>query len=170
MLEAVIFDFGHTIMDEMQYREIPLRSRPVRLMPGVEEALPNIPLKLGVWANTKRAREAGVRQWLRRAGLDTYFTWVVTSAEAGYRKPDSRFFAYALWRCRLRRNDVLFVGNQLDTDIKGASDYGIANVLLSGPEFQSPDDNGSSGLVKPTYTISRLEELAELVEGLQHQN
>ena len=69
MLEAVIFDFGHTIVDELQYRDIPLRSRPVRLMPGVEEALPNIPLKLGVWANTKRAREAGVRQWLRRAGL-----------------------------------------------------------------------------------------------------
>src|SRR5689334_14700879 len=127
MLEAVIFDFGHTIMDELQYRDVPLRFRPVRLMPGVEEILPKIPLKLGIWANTKRAREAGLRRWLRRAGIDTYFAWVVTSVEAGYRKPDSRFFAYALRRWRLRKDRVLFVGNQLDTDIKGALDYGIAN-------------------------------------------
>jgi phosphoglycolate phosphatase-like HAD superfamily hydrolase len=84
MLDAVILDFGHTTMDELQYRDVPLRSRPIRLMPGVEQTLPRIPLKLGIWANTKRAREAGLRQWLRRAGIDIYFTWVVTSAEAGY--------------------------------------------------------------------------------------
>ena len=170
MLEAVIFDFGHTIMDELQYRDVPLRSRPVRLMPGVEQTLPRIPLKLGIWANTKRAQETGLRQWLRRAGMDRYFIWVVTSVEAGYRKPDSRFFAYALRRCRLKKNRVLFVGNQLDTDIRGASDYGIANVWLSGARFQSPDDNGSSAPVKPTHTINRLEELPDLVERLQRQN
>jgi HAD superfamily hydrolase (TIGR01662 family) len=145
MLDAVILDFGHTIMDELQYRDVPLRSRPIRLMPGVEQTLPRIPLKLGIWANTKRAREAGLRQWLRRAGIDIYFTWVVTSAEAGYRKPDSRFFDDALRKCRLKKNEVLFVGNQLNTDIKGASDYGIANVWLSGAEFRSPDDKGTLG-------------------------
>jgi FMN phosphatase YigB (HAD superfamily) len=169
MLEAVIFDFGHTIMDELQYRDVPLRPRPVRLMPGVEQTLPRIPLKLGIWANTKRAREAGLRQWLRRGGIDTYFTWVVTSVEAGYRKPDSRFFAYALRKCRLKKNEVLFVGNQLNTDIKGASDFGIANVWLSGAEFRSPDDKGTLGKRKPTHTIRCLEELPDLVRNL-HRN
>jgi HAD superfamily hydrolase (TIGR01662 family) len=169
MLDAVIFDFGHTIMDELQYREIPLRFRPVRLMPGVEETLPKIPLKLGIWANTKRAREAGVRRWLRRAGIDTYFTWVVTSVEAGYRKPDSRFFDYALRRCGLKKNEVLFVGNQLDTDMKGASDYGIANVWLSDAEFRSPDDQGSLGKRKPAHTIACLEELPDLVRNLRRK-
>jgi len=166
MLKAVIFDFGHTIMDEMQYGHVPLRARPIRLMPGVEEALSGIALRMGVWANTKRAREAGLRQWLKRAGIDSHFTWVVTSVEAGYRKPDPRFFSYALRRCRLGKDSVLFVGNQLNTDIVGASKYGIANVWLSGPEFRSPDDTGSTGLVKPTYTISRLDQLPGLVGQL----
>jgi hypothetical protein len=41
MIKAVMFDFGHTIMDELQYRDMPLRSRPVSLMPGVLEAASN---------------------------------------------------------------------------------------------------------------------------------
>jgi len=170
MLEAVIFDFGQTIMDELQNREVPLRRRPITLMPGVEDVLPRIPARMGIWANTRKAREAGLRRWLMRAGINKYFACVVTSVEAGFRKPDARFFAYALARCGLRKDEILFVGNQLNTDIKGASSFGIASVWLSGARFRSPDDIGTVTGVKPAYTIGGLEELPDLVRRLQSKN
>ena len=170
MLEAVIFDFGHTIMDELQNREVPLRYRPIALMPGVEDTLPRIRARMGIWANTKKAKEAGLRRWLVRADINKYFACVVTSVEAGFRKPDARFFAYALARCGLRKNEILFVGNQLSTDIEGASAFGIASVWLSGARFRSPDDTGTATGVKPTYTIGGLEELPDLVIKLQRKN
>jgi FMN phosphatase YigB (HAD superfamily) len=156
MITAVIFDLGHTIMDEIECRDIPLRARPIHLMPGVRETLPQITVRMGIWANTRRAREAGIRHWLRRAHIDCYFTWVVTSSDAGYRKPDRRFFDYALKRCGVKKSEVLFVGNQLNTDIRGANDYGIPSVWLSGAEYGSPDDTMPPKQVTATYVLPSL--------------
>jgi ribonucleotide monophosphatase NagD (HAD superfamily) len=50
---------------------------------------------------------------------------------------------------------MLFVGNQLNSDIKGAKDYGIKCVWLSGAAHRSPDDDpGLLDHVKPTYVCS----------------
>jgi putative hydrolase of the HAD superfamily len=167
MITAVIFDLGHTIMDELECRNIPLRTRPIHLMPGVRETLPRITVRMGIWANTRRAREAGIRHWLRRARIDHYFTWVVTSSDAGYRKPDPRFFDYALKKCSLKKSEVLFVGNQLNTDINGASDYGIPSVWLSGPEYRSPDDTLTAEQTKAKSVIQTLSELPIILDRLK---
>jgi FMN phosphatase YigB (HAD superfamily) len=38
------------------------------------------------------------------------------------------FFDFALRKCGLARDEVLFVGNQLNTDIAGGRAYGIRTV------------------------------------------
>jgi FMN phosphatase YigB (HAD superfamily) len=77
------------------------------------------------------------------------------------RKPAPEFFDYALSRCGLARENALFVGNQLNTDVAGAAAYGIASVWLAGPEFRSHDDRPCA--VSPTYTIGTLQELPSLL-------
>ncbi len=166
MLRAVMFDFGHTIMNELRGREIPLRSRPICFMPGLPDILPQIALKMGIWANTKVARHKDIRHWLRRAGINDYFAWVVTSVDAGARKPDRGFFSYALKKCELRKDEVLFVGNQLNSDIRGANAYGIASVWLSGRAYRSRDDTLGLRPARPTYVIKSLKELPSLLEEL----
>jgi hypothetical protein len=42
MLKAVMFDFGHTIMNEVKGGKLPLASRPVFLMPGLPGILPRV--------------------------------------------------------------------------------------------------------------------------------
>jgi FMN phosphatase YigB (HAD superfamily) len=167
MIKAVIFDFGHTIMNEVRDRDVPFSKCRINLMPGVLDVLPQISLPMGIWANTRRVREHGLRNWLVRAGINQYFTWIVTSVEAGHRKPDKKFFSFALKKCGLKKNEVLFVGNQLNTDIQGAVDYGITNVWLSGPEFRSTDDTYKKGQVEPTYTIPNLQALPRLLKKPQ---
>jgi FMN phosphatase YigB (HAD superfamily) len=164
-LMAVAFDWGHTVMNERLDADMPLRTRPVHLMPGVAEVLPRLAVPLALWANTRVDREGDVRQWLERAGLNHLFRWVVTSIDAGARKPAPEFFKYALLRCGLARESLLFVGNQLNTDVAGAAAYGIFSVWLSSPEFRSDDDQPCGA--SPTYTIRTLRELPTLIRRLR---
>ena len=163
-LKAIAFDWGHTLMDERRDERIPLDSRPVHLMPGVTDVLPQLTLPLAVWANTRDAGETAVRRWLDRAGLNSFFNWVITSVDAGARKPAPEFFRYALARCGLSRDDVLFVGNQRSSDIAGGETFGIRTVWLCGSAYRSPDDGPSSA--QPNYTLDTLYRLPALVRKL----
>jgi HAD superfamily hydrolase (TIGR01509 family) len=163
-LKAVAFDWGHTVMDECRDGDVPLDARPVHLMPGVAEVLPQIALPLALWANTRGAAETDVRGWLERAGLSRLFRWVITSVDAGARKPAPQFFQYALARCGLAKEDVLFVGNQLNTDVSGAEALGIPTIWLSGPDHRSADDGPCNA--SPTYTIRTLNDLPFLLQRL----
>jgi putative hydrolase of the HAD superfamily len=90
--------------------------------------------------------------------------------DAGARKPDRRFFSCALRKCKLKKEEVLFVGNQLNTDIRGANDYGIRCVWLFSRAYRSPDDTPSDALilsqVRPTHVIRSLKQLPALLEEL----
>src|SRR5260370_10676872 len=129
MVTLVAFDFGHTLMHERRDADVPLDVRPVHLMPDVLDVLPLIPVPMAVWANTRTARESEIRNWLARAGIERFFTSVVTSVDAGARQPAAAFFVFALARCGRVRDGVLFGGNQLNTDIRGGGDVGILAVL-----------------------------------------
>lgn len=165
--KAIAFDWGHTVMDETRDNEVPLPIRPIHLMPGVAEVLPQLTLPLALWANTRLANQADVRAWLERAGLGGLFRWVITSVDAGARKPARQFFEYALAHCGLDRQEVLFVGNQLNTDVTGGDAFGIQTVWLSGAEYRSADDRPCQAF--PTYAIRTLFELPALMQRLQDE-
>jgi FMN phosphatase YigB (HAD superfamily) len=159
-MKLIAFDWGHTLMDERRNLDA------VHLMPDVREVLPQLDMPLAVWANTRTAGEREVRRWLARAGIEQFFTWVVTSVDAGVRKPAPGFFEFALDRCGVAKDSVLFIGNQLNTDISGGEGFGIRTVWLSGVAYHSDDDDGTGG-INPSYTIQRLGELPSLLPLIQ---
>ena len=164
MIRMVAFDLGHTILDEVEYRELAIHLRPAVPMQGVLAALPRIDLPMAIWANTT-ATGAEVRAWLKGASLDHYFRCIVTSAEVGYRKPDKRFFVRALTECGYGAHEILFVGNQRNSDIEGANACGIQSVLLTAPAYRSADDCGTAN-AEPTYEIEYLDELPGLLRAI----
>jgi FMN phosphatase YigB (HAD superfamily) len=125
-----------------------------------------MPIPLAVWANTRTANAAELRRFLDRAGIGRFFTWVVTSIDAGFRKPAPEFFDFALCKCGLARNEVLFVGNQLNTDIAGGQEYGISTVWLCGSEYRSADETLFPHDVHPTHTIRTLRQLSSLLQRI----
>ena len=62
------------------------------------------------------------------AGLDGMADIVVTSAQAGARKPHPRIFGHTLERCGIEAADALFVGDTLGADVVGPLDYGMGAV------------------------------------------
>jgi FMN phosphatase YigB (HAD superfamily) len=156
-VKAVAFDFGHTLLDEQSVFGHP------RPMPGLLEALPQIRLPMAVWANTRNADEAAVRGILRTLQIDQYFSSVVTSVDAGFRKPAPEFFKFAMSQWSYAKDEILFVCNQLNTDVVGAESFGIRTAWLSAPEFRSPDETMTLGDVQPTFTLAGFAELASLL-------
>lgn len=62
---------------------------------------------------------------LHACGLEGCFDNVVLSEDAGYNKPDPRFFDYAISLAGATRDATLMIGDNLDTDILGAQRAGI---------------------------------------------
>ena len=166
-IRAVAFDFGHTLVDERRDGTLSLGSRPVHLTPEVFDILPRMSIPLAVWANTRTATGAELHHFLDRAGIGQFFAWVVTSVDAGFRKPAPEFFAFALSKCGLSRDEVVFVGNQLNTDIAGGREFGIRTVWLCGSAYRSADETLSPQDVHPTYTIHALRQLPSLLQQIR---
>jgi putative hydrolase of the HAD superfamily len=92
----------------------------------------------------------------RKLRLDRFFDFVLTSEEAGVEKPDPHIFWMALERMKLKKEEVLYVGDDLSSDLKGARNTGIDFVLFS-------PDGDSSG----DFPVARnFEELEKIVEEL----
>lgn len=68
------------------------------------------------------------------------------------------------WRAAQSLQDVLFVGNQLNTDVARRGPLGIRTVWLSDPEYRSADDTPRN--TTPSHSIAMLYELPALLQGL----
>lgn len=162
-LKLIAFDVGHTLIDESI--DAATFVPPIRLMPYVDQVLPQLRLPMAAWSNTRSAREADVRRLFAAAEIDQFFCSIVTSVDAGHRKPDPNFFHFALQQCGMSADQVLFVGNQINTDVCGGVRCGIQTVWVAGAPHRSPDDALSP--VRPHFVIDSLSELPRLIRRLQ---
>ncbi|WP_164669837.1 HAD family hydrolase [Virgibacillus doumboii] len=89
--------------------------------------------------------------------LRRYFDHIVISGAFGKGKPDPDIFMHALGLLSVDKEEVLMVGDNLKTDILGASRTGIASVWINR-HWEGKED------VVPDYEISQLEELLSIIE------
>lgn len=91
--------------------------------------------------------------------LVPYFDEIVISGAFGKGKPDASIFVHALERIGLNKDEVLMVGDNLMTDILGASRAGIKSVWINRHDKERNE-------VVPTYEITHLEQLYPILEAL----
>ena len=68
---------------------------------------------------------------LKNSGMDKYFTSVITSEEAGSKKPDPEIFHYALRKTGALAKDSIMIGDDLEVDIAGARSLGIDQIYVN---------------------------------------
>lgn len=90
---------------------------------------------------------------LKQSGLGRYFLKVITSEEAGYKKPDKRIFSYAFEKTGASPETSLMIGDDPDVDIIGAKQVGMDQVLFD-PK-QSFSQNGSTYYVSDLIDLKR---------------
>ena len=91
-----------------------------------------------------------------RCGLENRFTFVVFSQDVGFEKPDGRIFDVALKQANCSSNQLLHVGDSLQSDVAGAQNTGIRSVWLNRDNV--PNDTE----IEPDFEITSLDELPAL--------
>lgn len=92
---------------------------------------------------------------LKSSGMDKYFQKVITSEDAGVKKPDLRIFKYALEIANATSGESLMIGDDYEVDIVGAQNVGLDQVYFN--PLKKQNSNGC------TYEIQNLIELKEIL-------
>lgn len=94
---------------------------------------------------------------LQKANLLNYFSDLYISNEIGYEKPDFRFFEFCLNKSKMVKEEVLFVGDSLDADMKGAFLSGIDTCWFNPKLMENVGD------ININYTIENLIDLKAIL-------
>lgn len=99
-----------------------------RLIPDTKEMLTALQpsYRLGLLSNFTHGPAA--RKLLFHVGLDSFFPVVIISGELGYRKPDPRPFEELVKQLGVESFRVLYVGDDPEPDILGATQAGLSPV------------------------------------------
>ncbi len=116
-------------------------------------------IKLGIVSNTFISASSLDRQ-LARFGILDFFPIRLYSHQFDFRKPDIRIFKAAAERIGEMPEDIMFVGDRVNTDIIPAVKAGMRAVL------KEAYTNIGRGVPKGVWKISRLSELPALIEKI----
>ena len=78
---------------------------------------------------------------LGKLGIDNYVDFVVTSEEAGQDKPANPIYLLALEKLGLQKDEAIFIGDELETDIQGAKELGLKYIHVNNGDFKAVIDS-----------------------------
>ena len=154
-------------LDKQQWRHFawlwyePL-SKIGRAEPNIKETLTSLKqqgLKLGIVSNTF-VTAGSLEKHLEQLGILDFFPVRLYSYEFDFRKPDARIFEVAAQRIGEVPENIMFVGDRLDIDIKPAAKAGMRAVL------KKAYTNTGKKVPAGVWEINQLSELPGLVEKI----
>jgi putative hydrolase of the HAD superfamily len=141
--------------------------------PEVFQLLRERSLKIGLICNTGRGPGIALRELMRREGVLDYFDTTIFSDEVGYGKPDTQIFLTAAKKLGLEPRDILHVGDNIETDVRGAQSAGMKTLLF---DYEVPSGfreqpsllvltraSDSNRSVKPDGRIESLSEILKFI-------
>ena len=115
---------------EVAVREVykaALSFEPVAGVRDTLQKLASLGIRMGVLSNSSFSGEL-LRDELDRHNLTQFFTYVLSSADYGLRKPNPRLVSLAVKKLGLNPNETWFVGDRIEADIAGALRAGLHPV------------------------------------------
>lgn len=106
-------------------------------------------LVLGLISNVDR----DIAPFYQGLGLSAWLQVMVTSQEVGFNKPHPEIFLAALKQAGVKPSEAIYVGDQYQIDVVGASKVGMLGILL--------DRNGFFEEINDCPRVHRLTEVAE---------
>lgn len=135
-----------------------------RAYPDVIEVLPQIKahgVELGVITNSSHPMIYRDRELQAMGILDLFSACRLAAVDVGVLKPHRDIFKHALRQLGVRPSEAVFVGDNLDADIKGAQDAGMYGVWRPTPDAAGIPLDG----IVPDGTITTLHDLLPLLDG-----
>jgi putative hydrolase of the HAD superfamily len=124
------------------------------LMPAAKEVLDYCKDRYKLHLITNGFEETQ-RLKLQHAGIESYFSEIITSEKSNSMKPHPEIFEYALTATGAACPDCLMIGDALDIDVLGAMRVGMDCVYYNPKRTPHKE--------KPTYEVAHLEELMTII-------
>jgi putative hydrolase of the HAD superfamily len=143
---------------EIGFWKAAIRNRP---MPGAVEALARFAsagMPMAVVSNISFGAPV-LRDELDRHGLAHHLEFVIASSEYSVRKPNPLLFEIAAARLGVEAKEIWFVGDRVDTDVRGAKAAGMTAVWFRR------DGTHVAEAGEPDLIVSSWEELVHRIEA-----
>lgn len=131
--ELTLLDFGvkdPKLAEDIGMEYITISPQKTNLFPHAIEVLRYLKQKYPLYIITNGFEEVQFTK-LKNSRLEEYFSHVITSEEAGCKKPDARIFRYALQQADARPEESIMIGDDPEVDVQGALDAGMDAVYFN---------------------------------------
>ena len=135
-------------------------QQPPKVFHGCLETLKKLEasgLILGLISNTGLTSPSAYKSWLMRENIFEIFTTLTFSNEVCLAKPKIEIFLKTLKKMQVLPHQAIHVGDNLHTDIRGASNAGMFTAWVKGHDNRY-------GIVDPNYSINSVNELPKILE------
>ncbi len=119
-------------------RYVELSPYKTSLMPGSVDVLEYLHSRYPLHIITNGFEEIQYLK-LKNSGIEKYFKKVITSEKVGKRKPEPRIFEYALKQINCLPQHALMIGDDVNTDVKGAINVGIPAIWFNHHQEKKED-------------------------------
>lgn len=138
-------------------------AKNVELFNGVDKLLKDLKtrkLKLAILSNGQYVSKAQRLQYLN---ISKYFDFIISTDLIRRDKPSKRPFLYTLDKLKVKPNEAVFVGDELEADISGAKDVGIYAVynLWNARKLKAEED------IVPDFSINRPQDLIQVLKQIE---
>jgi HAD superfamily hydrolase (TIGR01662 family) len=133
------------------------------LYPDVRPALAEL-RNAGYWLGLAGNQTVSAGKILRELALPVDL--VATSDDWGVSKPDPRFFEHLIGAVPYAAQEILYVGDRLDNDVRPASNAGMSTALIRRGPWGVIQEHDPEADKVATIRISSLRELSERIRDL----
>lgn len=122
--------FDYELIDNLSVEYIAVLPNNNLLFDGTHEILNHLYTKYKLHIITNGFNEVQYKK-MDNSGLSKYFDKIITSEDAGVKKPNPKIFKYALEMAKATSNESIMIGDNWEADIMGALDNGLDAIYFN---------------------------------------
>jgi putative hydrolase of the HAD superfamily len=160
MEKILLFDWGNTIMVDFGFPGPMFTWEKAAWVPGAEDALKALAgHTCCIATNAGKSDAEAVKKGLAMVGADRYFSFIFSSQDIGFEKPDPRFFRFVTEKLGTDPVHCIMIGDHYEKDIIGAKTAGMKTVLFN-------PSNRKGEFPRADAVILKMDELPEIIKKL----
>ena len=122
--------FDYELINNLSIDYIEVLPNNNLLFDGTHEILEHLYLKYKLHIITNGFNEVQYKK-LDNSGLSKYFDKIITSEDAGVKKPNPKIFKYALDLAEATSKESMMIGDNWEADVMGAINHGIDAIYFN---------------------------------------
>ena len=122
--------FDNELLNNLSIEYIEVLPNNNKLFEGTHEILEHLYLKYRLHIITNGFNEVQYKK-LDNSGLSKYFDKIITSEDAGVKKPNPKIFKYALDLAEATSKESMMIGDNWEADVMGAINNGLDAIYFN---------------------------------------